>query len=330
MPYKQLVKLYPRLKKSIFADLIDAIYEERFIKESELFQNFDNYIEKAKGFTKYCLIQEGNWEYRVINFCFINEMMSDIIWCLENGYKPLIDIDAKVGNYSEKTNLWEKMFKQPFNTNLKKVKAGNDFIICPVKTHVVGPCISDARNTEMSVFWGKIYKEFLVFNDYCQGYIDEEFNNLIKNKNVLACLGRGTDYLDTKPKGHPVQPSIDELIEKVKEVKSELNIEYIYLATEEKKIADRFKEIFPGKILENKRHYYDVSYDKDKKINRVSQVSFNRENDDFLKSLEYLSSISLLSKCNSIVAGLCGGSEGAVYLNGGKYEVCYLFDKGVY
>ena len=40
----------------------------------------------------------------------------------------------------------------------------------------------------------------------------------------------------------------------------------IYLATEERKTRDLFKKEFPGKILENKRRYYDDIYDKDSSI----------------------------------------------------------------
>ncbi len=330
MPYKNLSKLYAKAKKSIFTDAIDENYREKFFKKSKLFLDFDKYIEKAKGFTRFCLIQQGTWDYRVINFCFIREMISNIIWCLENGYKPVIDIDAKIGNYSERTNLWEKMFKQPFETNLKDIKSKGNYIVCPIKTYVVCPHADDARDSQISSFWNKMYREFFVFNDYCQEYVDNEFNTILKDKKTLGCLGRGTDYLDLKPKGHPIQPSIEELIQKSKQIMEEQNLEYIYLATEEKKIADNFKKSFPGKILENKRYYYDEDYDKNDKISRVSQVSFNRENDDFLKALEYISSITLLSKCNSMVAGLCGGSEAAVYLNGGKYDICYIFDKGIY
>ena len=47
----------------------------------------------------------------------------------------------------------------------------------------------------------------------------------------------------------------------------------IYLATEERKTRDLFKKEFPGKILENKRRYYDDIYDKDSSIVWITQWS---------------------------------------------------------
>ena len=109
----------------------------------------------------------------------------------------------------------------------------------------------------------------------------------------------------------------------------EFNVEYIYIATEDKLIADRFHEEFPNKVIENKRHYFNEKFDENN-LERLSQVHFNRENDDYLKMLEYMSSINIVSKCDYLVTGLSGGSEMAIYRNGNRYKYSYIFDKGVY
>ena len=46
--------------------------------------------------------------------------------------------------------------------------------------------------------------------------------------------------------------------------------------------------------------------------------------------IEYMSSIDLVSKCDYLVTGLCGGSQMAIYRNGNTYKYSYIFDKGVY
>lgn len=171
--------------------------------------------------------------------------------------------------------------------------------------------------------------EFVVYDDKVQEYFDKEYNNLILGKSVAACVLRSTDYTKTKPKGHPIQPSIEEVFEKIHNVMDEFNVEYIYIATEDKLIADRFHEEFPNKVIENKRHYFNEKFDENN-LERVSQVHFNRENDDYLKMLEYMSSINIVSKCDYLVTGLSGGSEMAIYRNGNRYKYSYIFDKGVY
>lgn len=324
-----MVKKYAFLKNRgfKFIDIFERVYYKRFFKESNLVNDFEGFIEKSKQYDKLCLIKAGNWEYKVINFCFVREMLANIIWCLENGYKPLIDIYPTNGNYTEHTNLWEKMYKQPFNGIIDSNK--DNYVICPIKVHCIVPKMQDARDYEKITFWNKMFKEFVIYNDVCQDYIDKEYNEVIGDKNVLACLVRGTDYTKLKPTGHPIQPSVYELIEKIDEVMEQNGTDYIYLATEEKKVADIFRDKYGSVLLENKRKYFDEIYENSS-INMVSQVSFNRENDDFIKILEYMSSVNILSKCNCLVAGLCGGSEAAVYFNGNKYSVTYLFDKGVY
>lgn len=328
LPYSILRKNYVKLKKSIFADFLDQIYYEKFFKKSKVYLDFEGSIDKLKNSNKYCVIREGNWSYKVINFCFVREMLSNIIWSIENGYIPVIDVyPDKSGVYKSNSNLWEKMFLQPFGKSFDDIK-DLDYIICSVKSYIY-PGIFDVFDFDKSDYWSRVVKKFLVYNNDCKKYMDDEIDSIIKGKRVLACLGRGTDYTNTKPKYHPVQPTLDELLFKTEDIYYKYSYEYIYLATEEKRIADAFKKRFPGKILENKRNYFEDKYEQHS-FKLVSQVSFGREDDDFLKSLEYFSSINILAHCDSLVAGLCGGSEFAVYFNGNKYREFYLFDKGRY
>ncbi|MDR0507244.1 MAG: hypothetical protein LBH32_10600 [Dysgonamonadaceae bacterium] len=46
--------------------------------------------------------------------------------------------------------------------------------------------------------------------------------------------------------------------------------------------------------------------------------------------ISYLSSICLLSRCNALIAGNCGGSAAALYINNFKYEYWHLFNLGLY
>lgn len=83
-------------------------------------------------------------------------------------------------------------------------------------------------------------------------------------------------------------------------------------------------------ILENKRRYYDDIYDKDSSISYIKDVHFERENDNYWSGLEYLSSIILLSRCDALVGGNCGGTLGAIFFNDEKYEFTHVFDLGLY
>ena len=149
-------------------------------------------------------------------------------------------------------------------------------------------------------------------------------------RKVLGVICRGTDYLALKPSGHPVQPEIKDVIAYCKKYMEKNKYDAIYLATEERKTRDLFKKEFPGKILENKRRYYDDIYDKDSSISYIKDVHFERENDNYWSGLEYLSSIILLSRCDALVGGNCGGTLGAIFFNDEKYEFTHVFDLGLY
>ena len=101
----------------------------------------------------------------------------------------------------------------------------------------------------------------------------------------------------------------------------------IYIATEESRFTSQIKKVLGDIVIENKR-IYDVYWSSNSKdytdIFKIMHI------DGFAHSLQYISSLNLVSKCDSLVAGLCGRSELAIFMNGNTYRTCYLFDKGVY
>ncbi|MDY4085468.1 MAG: hypothetical protein SOY57_07940 [Ruminococcus bromii] len=327
IPYGSFVKMYPSLRNTQLVDVADAVYYERFFKDSKLISNPEACINKALKNKKYILIKEGLWKYQVVNFCFVRDMISNIIWSLDCGYIPIVDVYPNDSDYySDNGRLWDMFFKQPLGTTEFDAKSAR---ICPLKTSSIKPSMYDVKDTDKSNFWGYILKSFVKYNDSVLKYFDEEYKQLLEDKSAIGCVIRSTDYTKTKPKGHPKQPPLKDVFSKLHEVMQKYNVEYIYLATEDKNIADCFKKEFPDKIIENKRHYFNELFDS-ADLNRVSQVHFSRQNDDFLKILEYFSSINLVSHCDYLVTGLCGGSEMAIYRNGNQYKYSYVFDNGVY
>ena len=138
-------------------------------------------------------------------------------------------------------------------------------------------------------------------------------------------LARGTDYTALKPYKHPVQPEPMQIIDKAKELMQEHNCQYIYLATEDSKIFNLFRGQFGENLLS-----MDVERYKDtgnKKF--ITQVESDRQNDRYLKGLEYLTTIELLARCNGLVAGRAGGSVAARVISD-SYEFSYFFDLGNY
>ena len=299
-----------------YTELFDSIRLEVFINKDIDFKSI------VRADWPVCEINKGDWDYPLVNICFIENVLKNIIWCIASHCRPII----KIGS-ADTVNLWENLFEQPFS-----IKAGSDKTVnCPYQSApVYFPVFPKEKDIDVI---GKIYRTFLIPKKEVQAYFDEECAELINGKRVLGVLCRGTDYIMTKPKGHPVQPRTEEIIELASQKMKELKLDYIYLATEEKGVEVFFKRSFPGRVLVNRRHYFDSYYDLyGKNANtKISEVHFDREQDSYFKSLEYFSSLNILSKCDSLIAGNCGGSRAALYLNGGKnYTYYHLFDRGVY
>lgn len=299
-----------------WVELIDSICLDRFLERTD-FQKLD--------VSRYpvCQIEKGEWEYPLLNVCFLENMLKNIAYCLFNGYRPAVTFPFSGGQGF----LWETLFVQPYELG----KCGDEHsAICDV---TAAPIYFPVFPTEQDVRkYGKLYQAFVQPNPVFQRYHEAEYERLLRGKRVLGVLCRGTDYVATKPKGHPVQPEITDVIALVSKKMKDLRCDHIYLATEEQAIHKKFEEAFPGKIIINTRQYYD-SYgqlQKGSEKTLISAVHFDRENDSYLKALEYFSSIFLLSECNALIAGSCGGSRAALYLNYGKYEYYYLFNLGVY
>lgn len=268
-------------------------------------------------------IRQGDYNYEYFNFCYMNNILSLILYSLYHNCIPEICINKG----KEQVIQWEWYFKQPFNC---KEKNTFKIISCPRKTGSFSPKFQDIYCQKKLQIWQNIYQRFVHFNSTAQEYIDKEYKKLFEpNKKVLGVICRGTDYITLKPAGHPVQPAVDKVIEYCKQCMDKFEYDAIYLATEEKKIRDMFVHAFPDKILENQRMYYDDIYYKEN-IQYIKDVHFNRENNNYWIGLEYLSSITLLSRCNSLVGGNCGGSMAALFMNNNQYEHVHIFNLGLY
>lgn len=277
-----------------------------------------------------CRITGGAYAYTFFNICFAGDMISAALDILSKGKKPRIEVCHPTTG----ENLWEQFFLQPFEGGFGGGREPWEEISCS-KRVAFHPNFLSVRDAEEREIWSGLYRDFLRLNPETENYVEAEYRELFpKGIPVLGVLCRGTDYTGTKPKNHPIQPETEEVIEKVKETLDtdwEKENEFrIYLACDERRVEEKFREAFPGKILVNKRVYYDEFYRPGEEVKVIGDIHLNRERDDYRRGLEYLSSLILLSRCRSLIAGNCGGSNAAIYWNGGKYEMWYLFDKGFY
>ena len=314
IPYKLLRRLERKAKSEDRKSLIQKIRLERFVKRVD-------FSALNVQSMPVCTINKGTWDYPLFHIGFLENMFAGIVYCLADGYVPQVKYKNSKGEL-----LWEQLLRQPYSDCVLKKPTKECEEVFPSFHLPVFPTTKDVK------IYGKLFKAFFTPNETAEQYFKNE-EYLIKSKRVVGVLCRGTDYVANKPKWHPVQPKVEDVINEVKIKMAEYNCEYVYLATDEEKIKAQFDQAFPDKVITNKRKYYDEFYklkESGKEDTRISWVHFDRENDNYYKSREYISSLNILSKCNLLIAGNCGGSRAAIYLNDNKYEYVKLFNLGVY
>ena len=255
-----------------------------------------------------------------------------IEYALKKGYVPIIDMqniynvyltDRQIG----KVNAWEFYFEQPSGYDLENVKLCKNVVWgdCDVLTSFPYNKVSFWSDyNESYLYWKGIAQEYIRLNETTSRYIKNLKEELFGGHKVVGVKCRGTDYMLVRPSGHPVQPDVDDVIDKTKEIIERYNCDTVFLSTEDKEIYEKFRRSFGEILVTNKTHY--ISYN----TGSIGQGT-HTENEDknYMEGLEYVSQIMLLSSCDCLVAGLTSGTIGALLFTSG-YEYKYIFDLGVY
>lgn len=292
------------------------------------------------SFEKYLIFQRVDYTGLMTHMFYV---MGWVKYSLENGFTLLVDTSVGVNPYLEDNeNTWELYYQQPMidesvdNAFVERIKRNKNYSFAPYynregltyvkyvprwliksfRPQIHFPQNIDFVKDESALkYWEGIYDKYIKLQPEVQKYVDQEYDEILKDSGkVLGVLIRGSGYRKAKPYNHHIQPEMEEVIEKIDEFQENYGWDYIYLATEEEKYEKQLKEIYHGKILTNKREYDEG----------------NSERSRHQAGLEYLSSMYLLSKCDMLIAGLCGGSQAAILMNQHQYSHLYVFDIGKY
>ncbi len=265
-------------------------------------------------------------------FSFVMTNLGHIKFAIDHGYIPVIDMQNNANTYLEKNeigkkNAWEFYFEQPCGYSLADISKSKNVILGSglITDKIAFPSARMVYDENEFNLWKGIFDQYLNITEEIKREVDRQFEQLFHNNRVLGVLARGTDYTGTKPHKHPVQPETEQIISKSKEVMNLYKCDKIYLATEDEQIFCEFKRVFGDKLTApDVKRYMTIGAEN---INDV--MCEDRKCDKYLKGKEYLESILLLSKCNCLVAGNTGGTQGALLFSKG-YEYKYIFDLGVY
>lgn len=320
------LKIIYRAARNFFWYIFQRSGDEKWYKTHILV----NQEEQSQKGRKYYIIRR---EDKAGIFSYIQTTIGQIIYAKEHNMIPIVDMKNVPNSYLEeneigKYNAWEFYFKQICNADLDEVYRSGNYEISKDNNIDLRrtPGMNGLYQKRAYYFFANMYQHYVVFNKETEDYCKRELKEILQGREcaTLGVLVRGTDYKYAI--GHEKQPELEEVIQTVKKILDKhLQFQYIYLATDEQRTEDRFRQEFPGIVLVNKRTYFD-QFDFSNQL--LADVRVNRSRDKYYRGLEYLSSINILSKCGGLCAGLCGGTYGAYYMNQGKYKLFKYWNLG--
>ena len=172
------------------------------------------------------------------------------IYATDNNMIPVVDMQTKKNIYLEdnevgKVNAWDKYYEQPAGVSLEKALNSENYILAdPSQEWFV--YLRIRRMTKE--YLRTKYSQFIKLNkktiDTCEKNLSSIFKgNYSPGKRLLGICLRGTDYVLFN---HPVQPSVNEVVNEAMEKFKKYNCDYFYIATEDYDIWNKLKEKIPS------------------------------------------------------------------------------------
>ena len=264
-------------------------------------------------------------------FSLVMTNMGLVKYALDKGYIPVIDMQSERNTYLDeeqvgRENSWEFYFEQPCGYSLKDISRSRNIIL---SSGLIGknnffPEDRMVKNPEEYQMWRNLFQRYFHVKKEILEEAETLKRELFHGERVLGVLCRGTDYTNTRPKDHPIQPDIADVLDKVDEVLKQQKCSYVYLATEDDDIYAVFERQYGAKLKALKtRRYHNTGQEN------INDISAKSGESKYQLGRDYLMTILLLADCNCLVAGSAGGTYGAL-LMGKEYEYQYIFDLGTY
>ena len=294
-------------------------------------ENFQEEIKKIKANPVYIKVNL-DYAWGFFHAGIIIQVIEYTILAMKRNMIPIFYVNDRIKSHEYLCLDW--FIEQPYLTVFQMDELDLDSIVYIEDTiekipyRIEADYLWKSDKCDWQLFRG-LAKKIISKNNFLSSYIenDKRKNNIIPN-DLLGVIIRGTDYVKLRPKYHPVQPDVKEVIDKVHELMNSGEYKGIYVATDEKRVFEYVKDEFGRDVVySNTREYYDDIYRKDN-LYQISDAKLQRENDQFYNSLEYISSMFILSECKSIVGGNCTGGMLAALFSDNAY--LYFFNKGLY
>lgn len=284
------------------------------IKEED-FRGFDNVVVLRRP-QLYC----GMFSHQFV-------MLPYLMWADKNNLSVYFDMENGSSVYREKDgeNAWEYFYDQ-----LDGKPDGNNGTIVSCLFGLSSNYNLDIGEDAIEYAeWSRIYNKYIKLNRRMRFVVEENWERIRRaggsKERILGIKFRGADYKPDKlPKGHYIQLSCDEMINRARLFMERHGYKYIYLSTEEQESLDRFREEFGEEfVLSYDCKLVENYIDGAAAVNQAETVGRRKAGED------YIGTIMCLARCDSLLCSLNSGSIIALIINGGKFEHIEIVDRGV-
>lgn len=227
-----------------------------------------------------------------------------------------------------RVNAWEYFFKPMSNVSLSEVYRSKNVIMSDSDGRYENT-LSETENAEKLLRSSRLIGKYIVLNEDTQRVCDNEYYRLNMDKfRVLGVKLRGTDFKETKPKGHSICPDVEHTVRVIEEKMAEWG-EYdrIFIATEDDSMFEQMKRVYGNRLLYNETLRFGTV--NGKWLKELFDEASGEEDYKRSRMLEYLVSVYLLARCDALIAPIVGATLGAMRIKG-RYEHHYLIRLGNY
>ena len=263
-------------------------------------------------------------------FTYYINFIGEIEYAVFHNMIPVIDMqtyrnsmhrEGEVG----KINTWERFFEQPCNIGLEEAMKSHSarYFWKDFPEHRPNDSLDFLCNDDLLSYYHRIAKKYVRINKQLKEQYDATYEEIIGDKHCVGVLARGTDYSDFKPYANPIQPTFEQLAEKVDECLKQYECTHVFVATEDASMLRMFKNRYGEQLLY-------IEQDRFENVNSYLYENSNfKKTDNIELTVKYLEAIYLLSRCDGIVGGRTSGSVGACVM-ADNYRFRHILTYGRY
>jgi hypothetical protein len=272
------------------------------------------------------------------NFFYV---LSHLKFARDNNYVPIVDMENyKVYNsldepINDTKNAWEYFFCQPFQSKPLQSKLNE---IYKSKNVILSKCswfsqwdmgydVNNYQNKDIIALYSSPAPKL---NSQTENAVAESYIQVFgERKGILGVSyrfgGHSKECLRVGA-GHPIQPEVAELIDITEKNLNLLNLKYVFLASDEEYSVKCFQEKFGENLLLLPR----IRTSKEQYATPEWFEQFYGKNSIYATSLEYLTEMELLSKCDALIGSITSGFRYAVIRNNNNYSKLVTIDNGLF